>query len=291
MAKSMTGYGQGQGSSAGKAITVELKSVNHRFLDISVRLPRQYSILEERFRRQVKEKVARGRIDIYVKMEDELEAEKEIIVDKALAEAYLKSLRELADALEIDGTVSAYELSRLDDVLRLNEEEDLDAIWVGMEEALTQALDQLIEMRHLEGEKLKADVMRRKHTIERLTGEIAGRTSLVVAQYQKKLTERVKELLGDTPVDEERIAQEVAIMAEKSDISEELVRLKSHLEQLEETLLLDQPIGRKLDFIVQEMHREINTIGSKNIDVTIGRLVVEIKSEIEKIREQVQNIE
>ncbi len=291
MVRSMTGYGQGKGTSAGKAVAVEMKSVNHRFLDISVRLPRQYSLLEERVRAYLKDRLFRGRVDIYVKVATVAEAERQLTVDKALAQAYYKSLMELSQLLGVDGRVSAYEIAQLPDVICLEEEDDWEKIWPGMEEALEQASAQLLAMRAKEGEKLKEDLNNRKAVIAKLLAEVEQCADVVVEEYRERLNQRISELLSEMPVDEERLATEVAIMAEKSNINEEIVRLKSHLEQLEQTLAATKPVGRKLDFLVQEMHREINTIGSKNYDLDLGRLVVEIKSEIEKIREQVQNIE
>ena len=291
MVKSMTGYGQGKGSSAGKAVTIEVKSVNHRFLDISTRIPRQLTLLEERFRKLVKEYLFRGRVDIFVKMEEELEAEKRVTVDKALAEAYYESFKELGEVLNITADVSAFQLCQMDNVINQEEKEDLDEIWVGMEKALSQALEQVQNMRQVEGKKLEDDVLERASVIAELAGQIESKASVVVDDYRERLRKRIEELLDSTPVNEDRIAMEVVIMAEKSDISEELVRLRSHIEQLKETFHEAKPVGRKLDFLVQEMHREINTIGSKNNDLLISRLVVEVKSEVEKIREQVQNIE
>ncbi|WP_366921496.1 YicC family protein [Metallumcola ferriviriculae] len=291
MIKSMTGYGQGAAIGGGKAIAVEMKSVNHRFLDVSVRMPRQYSLLEERFRGVIKDRLNRGRVDIYVKIENVAEAERTLTVDKALAQAYYNSIMELNQLLGVDASVSAYDIAQLPDVIQLENDDDLDKIWPPMEDALRQALEQMVTMRESEGEKLQDDLNEKKATIEKLLQDVEQRAGTVVEDYRGRLKQRISELMAETPVNEERLAAEVAIMADKSNVNEEIVRLKSHLEQLQQTLEIVKPVGRKLDFLVQEMHREINTIGSKNYDLSLGRLVIDIKSEIEKIREQVQNIE
>ncbi|NPV27709.1 MAG: YicC family protein [Firmicutes bacterium] len=292
MPRSMTGFGRAEVCGEGKIIVAEMKAVNHRYSEVVVRLPRQYSPLEERIRRVILNKVSRGRIDVYLNIEDESEKSRLVKVDKALAIAYYNSLKELAQILEIPLQVGVDQVAGLPEVLKLEEpENDLETIWSVAEPAVSLAVEELILMRQQEGKKLGEDLIHRLNKIAQFIKEIEARVPYVVQSYRERLQMRVQELLGETTVDEARLAMEVAVFAERCNITEELVRLDSHLHQFRETLGLDTPIGRKLEFLVQEMGREINTIGSKANDLPIAHLVVEVKSELEKIREQIQNIE
>ncbi|MDD2498607.1 MAG: YicC family protein [Desulfitobacteriaceae bacterium] len=292
MVKSMTGYGRGEAASDSHRITVEAKSVNHRFLEIVVRMPKQLLPLEEKIKSLVQEKVTRGRVDIFISLEENGEKKRLVKVDKELGLAYYNALRQLADTWGIPEKFDLVQMASLPGLLSLeNEEDDLEAVWSVINEALICAMDDLIGMRASEGEKLAKDLLKRRETIAAYVDSIAERSPLVVSEYQEKLSQRIQELLGEVQIDESRLANEVAFFADRASITEELVRLNSHLEQMSHILSHDDAVGRKLDFLGQEMNREINTIGSKANDLAIGRLVVEVKSELEKVREQVQNLE
>ncbi|MDS1029634.1 YicC/YloC family endoribonuclease [Bacillota bacterium LX-D] len=292
MASSMTGYGRGEAIGSGKKVIVEMKSVNHRFLEIMVRLPRVYHKFEERIKSLIKDTFVRGRIDIFINIEEMEEKKRQVKVDKELAMAYYNSLKELTEILDISENIGVQNIAQYPDVLQVSElEEDNEAFWPLMEDALKNAVQEMTVMREEEGNRLKNDLLLRKQELVNYLQEIKKRSSSVVEEYRIKLENRIQEILGDVPVDPNRLALEVALIADRSCITEELVRLDSHFMQLEEILNGHGSVGRKLDFLIQEMHREINTIGSKSSDLEISKKVVEVKSEIEKIREQVQNLE
>lgn len=292
MPRSMTGYGRGEQVSEQAKVVIEVKSVNHRFGEIVCRLPRELSGLEDRFKAAVAEKVARGRVDVYFNREEYGEARRIIVLDKELASSYYNALTELADHLQISQAVDVESISRLPEVMTISAPPtDLDAVWEESRGALDQALDNLTQMRMREGNRLADDIRQRVETIQNLVASIEDRAPLVVEEYRARLLERVAQLMGETPVDPQRLAAEVVLYAERSSITEETVRLYSHLDQVRDVLSQELPVGRKLDFLVQEINREVNTIGSKSSDTAIARAVVEVKSELEKIREQVQNIE
>jgi uncharacterized protein (TIGR00255 family) len=292
LVNSMTGYGRGEAEGEGKQITVELKSVNHRYLETVVRLPRQYNSLEEKIKRVIGEKVFRGRVEVYLNFAETGEKKRFIKVDKDLALAYDNTLEDLAKTLDISYSRDLYRLVSMPDVMSVEDtQEDLDAIWAVCNNALLIALTAFIEMRGQEGTRLQEDLIHRIDKIAQCIKEIEVRQPKVVKDYQEKLHQRLAELLVEIPVDENRMANEVASFADRISITEELVRLHSHLAQFKASLNLEEPIGRKLDFLLQELNREINTTGSKANDMEIARIVVEVKSELEKIREQVQNLE
>jgi len=292
MIKSMTGFGRGKIEDDGKELMVEIKTVNHRYCDIYIKMPRQISFMEDKVREIIRKNISRGKVDVYISYDDYGEDSKDIIIDKALAKAYSKSVEHLRDEFGLKDDISVSLIARFPDVLRVEKpEEDEEKIWSLLSEALKDALDALINMRQIEGEGLMLDLLERTTLIEKNIKEISIRAPEVVKEYKCKLENRIKELLDQQIVDENRIATEVAIFADRCNIDEELVRLGSHIKQLRETLRLSQPVGRKLDFLLQELNREINTIGSKANDLIITNQVVEIKSELEKIREQIQNIE
>ena len=289
---SMTGYGRMSVERDGRQLTVELKSVNHRFLDLSFRMPRSFNFLEDSARRLIGEYLSRGHVDLFATYRNTREDSRRVEVDQALLDAYMTALDGIAETtgLEDDRTLSL--ATRLPDVLTVAEaDEDQDALRELMREALTGALEQMSAMREKEGEALKRDISARIDTLESMTAEIEARYPETVAEYQQKLRARVEELLGGAAMDEQRLMQEVAIMADRSAIAEETVRLHSHFAQVHGFMEAGEPVGRKLDFIVQELNREVNTISSKSQDVPITRLDDEAKAEIEKIREQVQNVE
>ncbi|MCL5781464.1 MAG: YicC family protein [Firmicutes bacterium] len=293
MIKSMTGYGRGEACAEGRRFTVELKSVNNRFCEVILRQPRSLAQIEDKIKRRIQERVTRGRVDGYISIEETGEITTAVKVDKALAVAYHKAMEELKESLSITDTISIKDLISLPNVISLEQPEENVEEWVtAIEEAADQALNGLLAMRQNEGERLKNDILQRAGEIHRLILEqVSERAPLVVQEHREKLSQRLAEWLEGGIIDETRLAAEVAIFTDRADISEEIVRLSSHLHQLKQILAEGGPVGRKLDFLVQEMNREINTIGSKANDLVIANAVVNAKSELEKIREQVQNIE
>ncbi|MBQ2956193.1 MAG: YicC family protein [Clostridia bacterium] len=289
---SMTGYGRMSVERDGRQLTVELKSVNHRFLDLSFRMPRSFNCLEDMARRLIGARLARGHVDVFATYRNMREDSKKVTVDEALLGAYMTALDQIREKAGLTDNRGLMQMAQMHDVLVVSEaEEDQEALKSLMEEALTGALDQMEQMRAREGEELRADVLDRIDRLEKMTGQIEERYPATIAEYRQKLRARVEELMDGATVDEQRLIQEVAIMADRSAIAEETVRLHSHFAQVREMTEAKEPVGRKLDFIVQELNREVNTISSKSQDVPITNLVVAAKSEIEKIREQVQNIE
>jgi uncharacterized protein (TIGR00255 family) len=288
----MTGFGRGEYREEGKEFTVEIKTVNHRYSDVFIRMPRVIGFLEDRVRDRVGKAVSRGKIDVFITYNDYSEDSKTVNVDEALAKSYVSAVQTLKDKYGLADDVSVSLIARFPDVLKVEQtEQDEDKIWSMLRAAVDNALDSLIKMREHEGAGLKTDLLARASYIEGILVDIKGRAPEIVKDYRQKLQQRIKDLLDQQNIDENRLAMEVAIFADRSCIDEETVRLASHLGQLRETLDIDQPVGRKLDFLIQEMNREINTIGSKANDLSITKNVLEIKSEIEKLREQVQNIE
>lgn len=292
MANSMTGFGRGEANGNGYHFTVELKSVNHRFLEVVVRLPKIYGIFEDRIRKIIQQNVRRGRIEVYLNITETEERKRLVKVDKDLALSYDKTLKELAAVLDTVYQPDVFRLASLPEVLVIEEPEiDLESIWEVCSRALAQALVGFTAMRRTEGGKLSEDILCRLDLLAAVIAKIAARSDQVVIDYQKRLQERIQVLIGEAVIDEARMANEVAIFAERSSITEELVRLDSHLMQCRSAFNNDEALGRKLDFIIQEMNREINTIGSKTNDLAISQTVVILKSELEKVREQIQNIE
>jgi uncharacterized protein (TIGR00255 family) len=288
----MTGFGRGEYGENGLQATVEIRSVNHRFREITVKIQRAYLLLEERIKSQVQEEVARGRLDVFVKIEDRREKKRNVKLDKELVLAYYNCLREIAEMLDIDLQLQADRLSQFPDVVSLEEkEEDLEGVWKVVQVSLRESLGQLLEMRSREGARLYEDFMSRRNSICGFLDEIKERSPQLSVELRTRLKNRLQQLLEEHEIDETLLANEVILFAERSSITEEIVRLDSHLEQMKETLQLGEPVGRRIEFLLQEMNREINTIGSKASDLVISPLVVEIKSEIEKMREQAQNIE
>jgi len=289
--KSMTGYGRCHIEEDGREMTVEVKSVNHRFLDISFRLSRALSFLDDAVRKGVSAKLARGHVDVFVSYTNHRQDAKEVRVDTALAAAYKQALCQLAAAVGKDADVPLTDYARLPDVLTIQEkEEDQETVRDLFARALSGAIDALTAMRETEGARMKADVLEKIANIEVLRDKIASRAPLVVSEYRDKLHQRIAQLT-DGEIDEARLITEVAIFADRAAIDEELVRLKSHTAAIRETVEMTEPVGRKLDFLVQELNREVNTIGSKASDTMIAQAVVSAKGEIEKLREQVQNVE
>ncbi|MDI9505712.1 MAG: YicC family protein [Clostridiales bacterium] len=290
--RSMTGYGRSMVRRDGRELTVELKSVNHRFLDIYFRMPRFFGFAEDTIRKLLSSRLSRGHVDVFMTYRNLREDARAVRADRALYLAYAKALEDMIGMCgSIPDDRSLMKLAMLPDVLVVTEaEEDLEALNALIAEAVTGALDILVAMREREGESLKEDLSERLARLEQMRQEIGSRYPDTVKEYEERLRQRIEELL-DVPVDQTRLLQEVAIMADRSAISEELVRLDSHFAQMREMLENGQAVGRKLDFLVQELNREVNTISSKSQDIHITRLVVAGKAEIEKIREQTQNVE
>jgi len=289
--KSMTGYGRCHIEEDGREMTVEVKSVNHRFLDISYRLSRALSFLDDAVRKGVGARLARGHVDVFVSYANHRQDAKEVRVDTALAMAYQKAVAELSAALGREADLPLSDYTRLPDVLTVQEkEEDQQTVRELFERALSGALDGLVAMREQEGKRMRADILEKIGNIESLRDGVAERAPLVVSEYRDKLHQRIA-ALTEGEIDEARLITEVAIFADRAAIDEELVRLCSHAAAIRETVELAEPVGRKLDFLVQELNREVNTIGSKASDTMIAQAVVKAKGEIEKLREQVQNIE
>ena len=292
MIKSMTGYGKSEQTIDSLNVTVEIKSVNHRYFEFSARVPREYGFLEEKLKKYCNSLITRGKVECYVSVEDLEEREMEVNVNETLAAGYVKALKELSERFGLKDDISAVTLSRYPDVITLHKaSEDEERIWNAVKTVAETAVSKFIEMRETEGSKLRGDILSRADYIIECVEFIEGRSPETVREYNEKLKQRMKELLGDAAVDEQRLLNEAAIYADKIAVDEETVRLRSHISQLREFMNSSEAIGRKLDFLVQEINREANTIGSKAQDVDIAKKVIVIKAEVEKIREQVQNIE
>ena len=290
--RSMTGYGRGSVERDGRQMTVELRAVNHRYLDLSFRMPRMLNFLEDTARKRISGAMARGHVDAYITYKNLREDSKAVLVDIALLNAYERALDEMAKTARCADDRTLMEYAKLHDVLTISEvDEDADALTEILVAAMDEALSQLNAMRENEGDAMARDVEARLVALEQIASVVEERQPDTVSEYAARLRVRMEELLGNTSVDEGRLLQEVALMADRSAVAEEIVRLRSHIAQMQEMLKSDEPVGRKLDFLVQELNREANTISSKSQDVPITRLAVDAKAEIEKIREQVQNVE
>jgi len=290
--KSMTGYGRGEAQGAEYSVVVEIRSVNHRYLELYFRLPRQLNMLEDTLKKQMQSKLNRGKADVFLTLNRPGGKKIELTLDKELAIAYHNSLVQLSGITGLPLAVGAEDVAAFPGVLdQQAAEDDTEEIAALAKNALAAALEQLIEMRQREGQSLAEDICVRIAQIEAMAAEIEKFVPQLLMEQQIKLRKRVSELLEDVTVDEARLANEVAFLADRTDISEELTRLASHCRQFNETCLLPEAVGRKLDFLTQEMNREINTIGSKSNALVISNQVIEMKSALEKIREQVQNIE
>lgn len=292
MIKSMTGYGRFESIDENRKIVIDLKSVNHRYSDITVKVPRAYGYVEDKIREYVSSNVSRGKVDVFVYIENYTNQDKFVILDKALCQNYYDVLNELKSDFQLNEEIGVTHLTRFSDIfITKQQDEDKEQIWQMILSCLAPAVNDFVAMREREGKRLLDDINLRAANVLKLIEKIEEFVPQVVSDYAIKLKERMAELLGDFHVDESRLLTEVGIMADRVCISEELVRLKSHFKELDKILASDEPVGRKLDFLVQEINRETNTIGSKANDINISMIVVEIKSEIEKLREQIQNIE
>ena len=292
MLHSMTAFGRGEAMADGYRFTVELRTLNHRFCDIRIKLPRRYTEFEEEIKRRLSAQFSRGRIEVNVVADETLDKVQHLTVDTELAETYKRLLLDLKDKLGLEAGLSMDTLLNFRDIFIFREdEESRGQAWKVIETALEQGVKQCIHMRREEGSAIEADFNERLNQMETLSREVESRAPLVFLEVRDRLQKRIEELLGQGQVDESRLAQEVAILAEKSDITEEMVRFKSHIKQFRTLLEASGPRGRQLEFVLQEMHREINTAGSKANDVEIGQKVIQIKTELERFREQLQNVE
>ena len=292
MILSMTGFGRGTAVLNGREITVELRSVNSRYFEYSSRIPRSCSYMDSRLKKQLNERVTRGKVELSMTIQNVEAADAEVTVNMELARSYQKALRNLSEKLCIKNDVTVSTLTRFPDVLATRHADvDEEQLWADVSAVTAQALDNFIAMRAAEGEKLRADILSRLVYLEQAVGEIEQTSAERVQKYTEKLYAKLKALLEDTNIDEARILTEAAIFADKTAVDEETVRLRSHIRQYRDILEKNEPVGRKLDFLTQELNRETNTIGSKAQELAITRMVVDMKAEIEKIREQIQNIE
>lgn len=293
MIKSMTGFGRYEVSDGERKFTVEMKGVNHRYLDTNIRMPKKLNCFEASIRSLLKQSVQRGKVDIFINYEDTSEGQISLKYNETLASEYLTYLKKMQESFSLENDVRVSTLSRYPEVLTMEERViDEEELWHGLKEALDGAIKQFVETRILEGENLRKDMLDKLDAMLRLVESIEERSPQIIAEYRKKLESKVKELLEDTQIEEGRIAAEVVIFADKICTDEEVVRLKSHIIHMTETLKADESgIGRKLDFIAQEMNREANTILSKANDLEISNIGINLKTEIEKVREQIQNIE
>jgi len=292
MLKSMTGFGAGRARVGDEEFSVELRSLNHKFCEVKVRLPRELSTLEPIVVKQVKDRLARGAVDIFVKRQTATASGTVPVIDVALAKEYARAFRELAQALEAPAEITWAQVATQPGVMKLEEKGiDVESATQAVHEALGQALKALEQMRQTEGESIYADLDARMKLIEGWSREVTALAPRAVEEYRQRLAERVAELARGVAVDPQRLAQEVAMFAERTDIAEESTRLTSHLEQFRALMASSEPAGRRMDFLVQEMHREVNTTGSKSQHAEISARVVSMKAEVERIREQVQNVE
>lgn len=292
MVRSMTGYGRFELLKNGVNYTVEIKSVNHRYFEFSIRTPKGCAFLEEKLKAFFAKRIARGKIEVYVGMEGGTRSNSVVTVNEAVAESYVEALKALKKKYGLSGKVSLSDVITNNDVFVVERPKmDEEEIWNSVEEAATGAVEAFIKMREIEGERLAQDVKSRCEHILNMVGEVEKNAPETLRNYRERLEKKLREVLEDSSIDEQRILTEAAIFADKIAVDEETVRLRSHINQLVDMIDSDETLGKKFDFVVQEMNREANTIGSKAQNIEITRIVVDIKGEIEKIREQIQNIE
>lgn len=293
MIRSMTGFGRGMYSTEEREYTIEIKSVNHKYTDINVRLPYVLSFLEEKIKKEVSQNVARGKIDINVTFVNNSNLGKKISINKPLAKEYIEELRKIKEENNIIDDISIMKIAKLPDILNMTQDNNEEVLWEELNKALQEAIKNLLEGKEVEGKKLSEDMLQRLENINNHILEISQYSTGLIEQYVVKLKDRIKEIMQTDLIDEARISQEVVLYADKTSIEEEITRLKSHITQFRELLQSEsvKKTGKRLDFIIQEMNREINTIGSKSNCLEITNLVIELKTELEDVREQVQNIE
>ncbi len=291
MLRSMTGFGHDERTAGGVSVTVEIRTVNHRYCDINLRMPKQLNCYEDRIRTAISSRITRGKIDVFVTLGAQSAESHEVVLDEPLAASYLAALRKLSASHGLRDDVTAATLARFPDVLRVERRDNDDFLGDLLEETVRGSVDSLTSMREREGERLSDSLCENLGTIAAFTDRIAVHAPTVAREFKDRLDARIAELVDSSKLDPVRLATEVALFADKCSIDEELVRLRSHLSQMGDMIRQGSPIGKKFDFLIQEMNREVNTIGSKSNNLEITRMVVELKSEIEKMREQIQNIE
>ncbi len=292
MIKSMTGFGRGEVSSESCKVTVEMKSVNHRYLDVNMKMPKKLNFFEASIRNLLKEYIQRGKVDLFISFEDLSENSVNVTYHKEVAAEYMNFLQQMAEDFSLENDVRVSSLARFPEVMTLDDVEiDEEGVWKSLEKAIRQAAEGFVESRIKEGENLCADLIAKLDEMLEAVDFIEARSPQIIEEYKKRLTDKVQEMLGDAKVDEARLVTEVTIFADKVCVDEELVRLRSHVQTTKNTLLEGGGIGRKLDFLAQEMNREANTILSKANDLEISNKGIELKTAIEKVREQIQNIE
>ena len=292
MLRSMTGYGRGESTIGGRHIVFEIKSVNHKYFECNARITRGYLFLEDKLKSYVQGKISRGKVDVFLQIETLEETDVQVLVNHSLASAYVNALREVKERYQLPDDVTLSLISRYSDLFSVHKApENEEAIWEAVRQVADQAIDSFLKMREAEGARLKEDIMEKAQEILSLVDQVEQVTPETVEHYRERLKVKIEELLGDNRFDEQRVLTEVAIFADKVAVDEESVRLRSHFQQLQKLVDSQGPVGRKIDFLVQEMNREANTIGSKSVNSKIAYLVVDIKALIEKIREQVQNVE
>lgn len=289
--KSMTGFGRGKYENNSREYIVEIKSVNHKYNDITIKMPRNISYLEENVKKQINKTISRGKVDVYISFVNNSNIGRNVKINTELASMYINELKKICNETGIQDNINVIDIAKMPDVLTIQNDEDEELLWSELNLALKEALDGFVSMRQIEGEKIKNDLLQRINEVLENTNKISQFSTRLVEDYVVKLTNRVKEYLKTNVVNESRLAEEVVIYADKCSVEEEITRLKSHITQFVELLNTDGAIGKKIDFLLQEMNRETNTIGSKANCLDITNLVVEIKTELENIREQVQNIE
>lgn len=290
--KSMTGFGRSKLEENSREYIVEIKSVNHKYSDISIKMPRNIMCFEEKIKKNISSNISRGKVDVFITFNNYSNEGKNVIINKELAKNYINQLIELADETGLDKNIQLTEITKMPDVLQLKiEDDESDVIWQELEKCVNQAVRNFVQMREIEGEKIKQDLSTRICSIEKLVNRIFSNTTGLLEEYVVKLKERVKEVLQTDIVDETRLAQEIVIYSDKCSVEEELTRLHSHIGQFKDLLETQGPVGKKLDFLIQEMNRETNTIASKSVKLEITNLTIEIKTGLEDIREQIQNIE
>ncbi len=292
MVKSMTGYGKGVAENADAKVTIEMKSVNHRYLDLSIKLPKKLNFLEQAVRNKISSTISRGKVDLYITLEEHSDASYQVSVNEAMAKKYFDSISSMADAIGVANDIKASHIVRLPDVIELVETDaDEDSLKGLVFEALEASLMQFVASRVTEGGRIEADLLSKMEEMTGLVTQLEDKSPAIIDEYKRRLTDKISELLDDNHIDEGRIAQEVTIYADKVCIDEEMVRLKSHVAETKDTLKLDAEVGRKLDFLAQELNREANTILSKSTNAEVADIGISLKTLIEKVREQIQNIE
>lgn len=291
MIKSMTGFGRGKLEVDGREYIIEIKSVNHKYSDISIKMPRNFSFVEDEIRKEINKNISRGKIDVNILYLNNGNKQEKVIINKALAKNYINEIRQLINEADVNSSINIMEIIKLPDVLNIQSEESEEQITKEIKQVLNIAIEEFLKMREKEGETIYQDLVNRIDDVNINVEQILRLSTGLIEEYIVKLKKRIEEILKNEIIDENRLAQEVVIYADKCSIEEEITRLKSHIQQFKELLDIKEPVGKRLDFLIQEMNREANTIASKSTSIDITNIVVELKTQIENIREQIQNIE